>query len=293
MSERASPLGRDATATRPSTRHNGGVRRIVPLLALLAVTVAGCGAVPDFPVVQATATMTDGSTSVGRWYDVEVTAGDSPVRIAGAAFFTPYFATTDGVAVDQTLAAGEAATITLPVGAAECPAGQGPSTVQLVLEVDGGEVLQSVEVEGDALLERHASECGQAAITAAISHSFGPILAAEPLAVRTTLLLVRVSGSDAATVDAIEGSEQFRLTADQGALPAELVRGAQRLEVPVTIEAARCDGLPFGGATTAFAFTIVMRSGDGEAVRVSLRPEGALLAALEDIALTCDQASLG
>ena len=106
---------------------------------------------------------------------------------------------------------------------------------------------------------------------------------------RTTLLLVRVSGSEEYLVTAIDGSEQFEITADEGSMPATLPSTGQRLEVPVTIEARSCDGLPFGGATTAFAFSIEMSTGGLEPVRISVRPEGVLLAALEDIATSCDQ----
>lgn len=263
------------------------------LVAAATVALAGCAGAPEFPLVEPTATMGEDAAAGGRWFEVPVRAGDAPVTIQGAAFLSPYFTATEGVEVGVDLAAGESVTLSVPVGAATCPAGRGATTLQLVLAADGREVLQSVEVSGSALEERNVVECGQAAITGAITPSFGAVAASDSLTARTSVLLVRVSGTEPVTVKSVSGSEQFAVTADEGALPATLKSTGQRLEVPVTIEAISCDGLPFGGATTAFGFSIELSRPDEDPVRVSIRPEGELLATLEGIATSCDQAPAG
>ncbi|MDN4484290.1 hypothetical protein [Demequina lignilytica] len=272
------------------------MRHRLPLLALVGLGVwalAGCAATPAFPVVEPTAVLGEDPEAGGRWIEVPVTAADRDVRITGAAFLTPYFTTTDGVEVGLDLAAGASDTINVPVGAATCPAGLGTTTLQLVVEVDGVEVLQSVAVEGDVFEQRNGEECGQTAITGAITPSFGSVSASDAPAVSTSVLLVRVSGTESVTLESVSGSEQFSVTADDGALPATLEATGQRLEVPVTIASIRCDGMPFGGATTAFAFSLELSRPGEDPVPVTIRPEGELLATLEDMVASCDQAPSG
>lgn len=261
--------------------------RLLPALVAV-VALAGCGEVPDFPVLAPTAAAESSATLRARgWIDVPLeVAGAASVTVAGGAVFSPYFERLEAVEIGVDVAEGEPAVVTLPLGEAVCPAGGGASSLQVVLEADGREILQTVVLDDAALAEIHEDECRTQRATDAASPALGLPTGIEDGVVRTTVVVTRGESVESVVLEEIEGSEVFSVTAVDGALPAELVAGRLRLEVPVEIAVAACpaDGEP---ADAAYRFDAWMSVGGGDPTRVVLEAQASLKEALDDVLAEC------
>ncbi len=258
----------------------------------LAVALAGCGAVPEFPIVGPTAVLEYPRTlQAQRWIEVHVESeGGEDVMVTGGALFSPSFERLDAVEVGVRVYPGHDARVRLPLGDAVCPAGAGPSSAQLVIESDGAEVVQSVAVDDAVLAEINQNECLMQGVTDAAVPSLGLPGAIDDGALHTTITLTRAESSQSVVLTQAAGSVIFALEADAGELPAELVAGRLRLEVPVTIRVARCDPHAFAESKQTFLFKVWMSVGGGPETYVEMHAEGALMEVLQELFDACGEA---
>ncbi len=251
-------------------------RPILLVLALLAV--AACAPIPDFPIVQPSAAVaTPGTPQAARWVEIDVaSARDSSVLVTGGSLFSPYFERLDAVAVGVPVDPGGSAPVRLPLGAAACPAGAGPSSAQLVIEVDGTEVVQSVMLDDAVLAEINADECRVQDATDAAEPTLGPSGGVDGDVVHTSIVLTRGYSLLPVSLDAVAGTELLSLTAADGELPAVLPTGRERLEVPVDVRVETCDRDAFAASGDPFVFEVTLTVEGGTPTRVWLRAEGPL-----------------
>ncbi|WP_062462437.1 hypothetical protein [Demequina soli] len=135
--------------------------RALAVAAVAAPLLAGCSGAPVYPILASVApAAAPDAVLASRSVDVTLsTAVDEDVVVTGGMIFSPYFDRLDAIAVDKTVVPGEPLTIRLPLGAATCPAGEGPSSAQLVLDVGGEELVQTVLLEGDHLATLNSDAC--------------------------------------------------------------------------------------------------------------------------------------
>ncbi|SEJ08361.1 hypothetical protein [Demequina mangrovi] len=137
--------------------------RLIAAAATAAVVLgcAACGSVPDYPILEprASAEVPEHVYAM-RSLDIALTsASEGPVIVTGGTIFSPYFDRVDAVGLDVELAPGGSTTVTLPLGVVSCPAGEGDASAQLVLEVDGEELLQSVMLDAKGIRALNKEAC--------------------------------------------------------------------------------------------------------------------------------------
>lgn len=190
----------------------------------------------------------------------------SPVRVLEVELVTDSFAPTGPVAKDVVIAPGSAKALPLTYGEGQCD-GQtsppvAPAHAALVLEVDG----QSVSIQlplpnSDDLAPRLHADCAAQFVTAAIDVRLEGWAGNPDGTLQTTLLVSRVAGDEPVTVNDLKGSVLYRLTATNG-LPVVLPSGTERVEIPVTVSPARCDGHAMADAKFPYLFLAYVTIGD-------------------------------
>ncbi|WP_062519056.1 hypothetical protein [Demequina silvatica] len=137
------------------------VIRLAAATALVLPALAGCAGAPEYPVL-ATAAVAELPTDSFATRSIDVTlesVWDQPVVIAGGTVFTPYFERLDAAGLDVALPAGGEVTVRLSLGAATCPAGEGPTSAQLVIDMGDQELLQSVMLRDRELRPLNTRAC--------------------------------------------------------------------------------------------------------------------------------------
>ncbi len=135
--------------------------RLAAATVLAVLPLAACAGAPEYPIV-ATAAAAEVPDASLAMRSVEVTlesVGAQDVVVTGGTVFSPYFDRLDAVGLNIAGPAGGEVTVRLPLGIATCPAGEGGSSAQLVLESGGEELLQSVVLRDRQLARLNKKTC--------------------------------------------------------------------------------------------------------------------------------------
>jgi hypothetical protein len=229
--------------------------RIVIALLLSAGLVAGAASCsespsPTTPSLEETLTATVELPRLVR--DPRTVAvlvhnhGSSPVHVRQVELVTESFAPTGPTTKDVVIAGGSAKSLSLTYGEGRCEGALtppvAPAHAALVVEVDGQPVPVDLPLpNADDLAPRLHADCAAQTISAAASFQLTGWAPGPDGRLHATLQVSRVADDEPITVYEVSGSAIYRLT-PAGALPAVLVSGADRIEIPITASAARCDG---------------------------------------------------
>ncbi|TDB98594.1 hypothetical protein E1267_38540 [Nonomuraea longispora] len=250
------------------------MKRVTTLLAVVAL-VAGCGSseppAPSGPP--------DGvSVTLGQWRSdepahrlqvaVRNTRG-TPVYFADVQLVTPSFRTVPASRADAAIGRTGRTDLPIPYGAANCSPGGlpevRPATVVAHLRV-GSEPLREVAFDlphPDPLLARLLrDECSEFLIQQAVSIAFGHEWTESGKIMRGALIVTR-RGAGAVRLAAMGGTTHYNVAYD-GRSPGLLPAAEERLEIPVELTPARCDGHAFGEAKKAFQFPVRASIDGGE-----------------------------
>lgn len=230
-----------------------------------------------------------------RWVEIRLTGAQSDEwLVTGAALTSPYFA--DAAPVDRNvrLFAGSTAHVRVPLGAVTCPAGTDAPYATLNLASDAGAATTvTVQLPGEVLAGINTDECAVKAVTDAAAPAPGKPLARQGTAVSTTLTLTRGTAFDGvATLTDLKGSVIFTVTAAEPAdMPAVLDASAASVDVPVTIDATRCDQHAFAESKKTFVFAVWIAVDGAEPTYVEVRPGEELKAALQEAFDSCGEST--
>lgn len=212
--------------------------------------------------------------AVGGRFRVKITnTGDQAFEVLGVRLqsqgFEPAPMTTDPVRYSP----GERTDIVAPHGEVRCDDGAAadPAFAVMDVRIEGGEVQRhEVPLESiyDALDKLHTRGCHVAAIAEAVDVTLADPLAPEDvdgeLVVGTRIVFERREGELPIVVSDARGSVMYRLLTPE--LPVTMAPHDQSLEVPVTIQVARCDGHALGETKKPFVFPLQVQIGDEEEI---------------------------
>jgi hypothetical protein len=266
-------------------------------VVVLAVLLAGCAAEGGAPAAPGTPTVSGPPAVAGIEAEAvrlrsDVTAGRRlQVRIAdtGAAPFTVTSVQLDtpGFAVlpprDTATEFTPGRVIDLPVerGAVDCAAPPDPAAARLtVLRPDGSTEQLLVPLGGDTLARLHAQECAAEAVLDAVDVRVEH-LAADGDTLAGDVVLTRRSGDDEVVVSELSPSVVLA-PVPQRDLPVRLASGDERLELPVTFDAQRCDPHALAETKQPFVFPLRVTVGDGEDAVLDLPLDDGQRARLQD-----------
>jgi len=110
-------------------------------------------------------------------------------------------------------------------------------------------------------------DCQQEALLRIVTVAFGPLRPTADGALAGTLVLTRQSGAEPVTVHDVDGSVLISVDPEPADRPpplGTLAGGAARLEMPVRVDAERCDGHALGEIKKPYVFPVWLRIGATE-----------------------------
>ncbi|WP_146615699.1 hypothetical protein [Nonomuraea aridisoli] len=190
---------------------------------------------------------------------------------------TPSFRTLPPKKVETTIGRTNRTDIPIPYGAAHCTPDRLPELrpATVVAHVATGseqprKVVFKVPHPDPLLTRLLRDECSQFLIEQAAGIAFGPRWTEAGGVMRTTLVLTRRGAGEVAVRD-LGGTTHYNVGLERRP-PGVLSADRQRMEVPVELTPARCDGHSFGEAKKAFMFPVRASLDGGEERVVIVTP---------------------
>jgi hypothetical protein len=178
-----------------------------------------------------------------------------PLRVREVELLTDSFAATGPFAVDVVIPAGRARGLDIRYGEARCDGQTRPELVPPSARLVVGPADAAaddprwrtvhLELAADALTRVLHADCALARVSEAVEVRFGPWTPQPDGRLRGSVVIERRSGDEPVVLHAVSGNILFRLDTGDGDL-GTLAPGQDRLEVPVTADASRCDGHAVG-----------------------------------------------
>lgn len=297
-----------------NARRRGSTR--APLIAALVVAaIAGCSAPTPEPTPGPHATTSgasqEGSASLpsivptaeaayprplqaDRIVEILVSAeGDGDAFVTGVQLETPYFEPGPVSPTVVRVREGWPGHARVPLTRAVCPAPAGTSvarvTVSATSRATGGSTTEAVLTVADAALaEINRVECLQRDALDAAQPSFGELLDTDATQAQATLVFTRGVSNKPVAINGVKGNVIFTLQARDVALPVSMDSSAQRVEIPITVRASRCDPHAFAESKKTFVFGVWIQV-DGREQFVEFQPDPAWRATLQSLFDACGQ----
>lgn len=152
-----------------------------------------------------------------------------------------------------------------------------------------------VAVDPEPLDVIRASDCGAQIVRDTVGVSFEDVWTVDGMSVMTQLVLERNAGDETVTITALRGMILYGMHAVQptGQPIAVLPPEVESLSVPVVMTLARCDTHAVSQAPDGYSFRVWVAVGDHDAQLVTVFPDNRLQEQLEDLVITCLEASAG
>lgn len=174
------------------------------------------------------------------------------------------------------------------LGAAVCPALDGPVQVEVVAEIDGVRQHGLVDVPAAPLEQISATECGRVFVYEQVDIGYAPEFTVRDGVLATQLVVDRVDGDEPIEVSNVRGSVLLELSPAADDLPlGTLAPGEDALAVPVQLRVIRCDPHAVIESKKTFQLAVWVAVGSRETQHLVVPPEGELRAALEVLIDEC------
>src|SRR4051812_35863379 len=253
-------------------------------VVVVALLLAGCATEDGAPAAQGTPTVamptpsgppavagveaqavrlrSDGTA--GRRLQVRITeAGGAPVTVTSVQLDTPGFAVLPARDTSTEFTPGRVIDLPVERGAVDCATPLDPAAARLtVVRPDGSTEELLVPLGGDTLARLHAQECAADAVLEVVDVRVED-LAEDGDTLAGEVVLARRSGHDEIVVSELSPSVVL-MPVPQRELPVRLAPGEERLELPVTFDADRCDPHALAETKQPFVFPLRVTVGDGE-----------------------------
>lgn len=231
------------------------------------------------------------------WRRVDVAVDnqtDNGFTVLDLALRTPLFEELPPDEPDYTVLAHRRQDVPATLGAAVCPAPEGPSMVELTIEYEGERRHGVVAVDADPLQRVNTRECAERRAFDTVDITFGPRYEPFDGGVSTTIELRR-RDRGRVTLTAVRGSVIFNITtpdtAPDTAPLAVLDTSNDSASVPVEINVARCGAHAASESKRSFQFAMWVTIDDSEEIFVIIEPTGDLRAHLEQVIVDCLESS--
>ncbi len=234
------------------------------------VSAPSVSAPPAVAGIEAEAVRLRSDVTAGRRLQVRIAdTGSAPFTVTSVQLDTPGFAALPPR--DTSTEFGPGRVIDLPVerGAVDCATPPDPAAARLtVVRPDGSTEELRVPLAGDTLARLHAQECAAEALLDVVDVRVEG-LAGSGDTLAGDVVLTRRSGEDEIVVSELSPSVVLA-PVPRRELPVRLAPGEDRLELPVTFDAARCDPHALAETKQPFVFPLRVTVGDGEDAVVDL-----------------------
>ena len=185
--------------------------------------------------------------------------------------------------------AGLVRDIEMPLGAATCPPGEGPSLVTVTVTIDGGTATGSYPIaDPERLQQLNERECGQRAVLERATLALGDAPATTGEVLTTTIDVARRSGTEPITITETGSTLLFQVL-PQGPAGALATLGPtdETVALPVELRNTRCDAHVVSQSQLSYRFPVWVQVGEAEPQYVILEPGPGLRAGLEALVQQC------
>ena len=239
------------------------------LLGLLLVT--GCAATPAVPPLSVSLEQSRDNENRHLLQVVLENPGPGDVDVVRLQLRGGGFADVAPTVREDVLRPGRRLAFPVAYGAADC---RRATPARVVLGHRDGDGLHEVVLDvpdDDPLLPRlRRRECDLAELADAVTLSFDEDAWQRTGLAATGRLVVRRTADEPFELASLEGTVVFTL--DAGRLVPARLTDDQRLEVPLTVTASRCDVHALIESKRSYDFQAAVRLGDAELLTVTVRP---------------------
>ncbi len=234
------------------------------------VAVPTVSAPPPVAGIEAEAVRLRSDVTAGRRLQVRISdTGPAPFTVTSVQLDTPGFAALPPRDTSTEFTPGQVIDLPVERGAVDCAARPDPAAARLtVVRPDGSTEELRVPLAGDTLARLHAQECAAEALLDVVDLRVED-LAGEGATLAGDVVLTRRSGDEEIVVSEVSPSVVLA-PVPQRELPVRLAPGEDRLELPVSFDAARCDPHALAETKQPFVFPVRVTVGDGEDAVVDL-----------------------
>jgi hypothetical protein len=222
-----------------------------------------------------------------RRLEVRLTAGNDGLVAEGLELVSPGLTASPADPRHAVLHAGAALDLPVVAGTSDCSADAGPprAVVQLT-DATGARREVTVPLDDDGLVERlHQADCFEQALGAQVAVEVVDVAEVTGPALRVTVRLRRVGGSDPVHLTGIGSNTVYTITAT-GQLPT--LAGQGSVTVDLLLDPARCDVHALGESYRTSLIGLVLAVGDESPRPLVLTPEPDVRRRIEAFAVeTC------
>ena len=226
--------------------------------------------------------------------DVDVTVIDVALR-------SPLFEPLDADIHDYTVAAHLRRDLQLGVGEAICPPMDGPSMMEMTVEIDGERQNGLVEIDPAPIEAINDTECDQQFVLDTVDIELGRDFEVADGVITTAITMTRRTGDDRIALTAARGTVLFLLEPAEPAEPAEPVEPVEPLATaegdersataPITLRVVRCEPHAVAESKKSLQFSVWVTIGASSEYFVTIVPGDDLVVALEALVQACVAAS--
>lgn len=218
---------------------------------------------------------------------------EEPVTVTSIALRTPHFEPLPPEAKSSLLHPGRKVALQVDLGPARCDElpDTRPEVHLTVQEGDREPVDLVLPVPTWLLDDLRERECAVAALTDAVSVSFGEFGEPDGIVLESELVVQRGDTTEPIEIERIAGSVLLTLAPQSGGTPVgTLPTGESETRIPVEVTATRCDAHGLAGSQKTFVFSVWVAVGDEPPVYLEVMPAPELEAAMRATLDACIEA---
>ncbi len=295
----------------PSTR---SPLRSVLLVAVLGAVLAACGGddgargdAPSPPDATSPAVTTPPAAPVGAGTDVDVLIefprylqvqrrlemafdnhSESDLVVTRWAVRSPMFQPVEAETGHSTIRAGQRRDLKVDVGPAVCPAPDGPSAVDVALQLGATSYEGTIEIDPEPLARIHRSECGQERVHETVDLSFAQDFTVDGDTLSTSLDVALVVDDEPVVVSDVRGSVIIDVQpADPDVNAVTVDKASPTGSIPVQMRIVRCDPHAVTESKKTFQFATWASIGAGGQTYTAIQATGALRDELQRLIDEC------
>lgn len=223
--------------------------------------------------------------------DVDVTVIDIALR-------SPLFEPLHADIHDYTVAAQLRRDLQLGVGEAICPPMDGPSMVEMTVEIDGEQQNGLVEIDPAPIEAINDTECDQQFVLDTVDIELGPHFEVADGVITTAITMTRRTGDDRIALTAARGTLLYLLEPAEPAEPAAAAEPLATAEgdersaaASITLRVIRCEPHAVAESKKSLQFSVWVTVGASPEYFVTIVPGDDLVVALEALVQECVAAS--
>jgi hypothetical protein len=218
-----------------------------------------------------------------------VNSGAVDMEVTSLSYRTPFIDPVVSPDDAPIVGPGLARDVELGLGEATCPAGAGPSVVDITVTIDGRPWTGSYPIlDPERLQQLNERECGQRAVLEVAALALGDAPTTQGDVLTTTIDMARRRGTEPVTITETGGTLLFQVLPDgpAGAL-VTMASDSDAAALTVEVRTTRCDAHVVSGSTLSYRFPVWVQVGDAEPQYVFLTPGPGLRAGLEALVQEC------